>query len=150
LIKGETMLTKDIHLNQEQRLYAFTTEKSVQCLGFDYAFQQAEKVAKWLGLPPPNKANVGTVAGYAEYDVLMQAGAEHNRITGKRCLADLDPRLTPHLGKRVEVTYKDKTKERFIVGRSTGWFPTYIARKTTRSHGGAAVLSSLIVSIREI
>lgn len=39
-------------------------------------------------------------------------------------------------GARVEVKYNDGTKQRFWVGRTTGWKPTLIAVNNTRSTGG--------------
>ena len=53
--------------------------------------------------------------------------------------SNLDPRLTPFYksGERVEITYKDGTKERFYVGKSTGWKPTYLEIKKSNSYGGS-------------
>ena len=44
--------------------------------------------------------------------------------------------LIGHEGWRVEVTRADGTKQRFIVGRSTGWRPCHLAIHNRRSHGG--------------
>lgn len=53
---------------------------------------------------------------------------------------NLNPRLTPFYknNERVEVTYKDGTKERFWVGKSTGWKPCYLEIKKRNSYGGGA------------
>lgn len=44
--------------------------------------------------------------------------------------------LTGLEGHRVEVIRKDGTKDRFIVGRSTGWHPCHLEIRTKRSSGG--------------
>ena len=66
-------------------------------------------------------------------------------------------------GYRVEVTWKkgfedftgygcrtEGRKARFTVGKSTGWKPVYLMILTSRSIGGAAILSSAVESIRRI
>lgn len=54
-----------------------------------------------------------------------------------RDLSGLSPQLLGLEGKRVEVTVRGE-RYRFIVGRSTGWRPCHIERKTRRSYGGFA------------
>lgn len=51
---------------------------------------------------------------------------------------NLDPRLTHYYerGERVEVIEKDGTKNRFWVGKSTGWKPCYLEIKKRNSYGG--------------
>ena len=52
---------------------------------------------------------------------------------------NLDERLTPFYksGERVEVIEPDGTKNRFWVGKSTGWKPCYLEIKKRNSYGGA-------------
>ena len=52
---------------------------------------------------------------------------------------NLDERLTPFYksGERVEVIEPDGTKNRFWVGKSTGWKPCYLEIKRRDSYGGA-------------
>lgn len=51
-------------------------------------------------------------------------------------------------GERIEVTYTDGTKERFYVGKSTGWKPCYLMIKKSNSYGGEAVFTENIKRIR--
>lgn len=53
-------------------------------------------------------------------------------------LSHLDPAMRRYYqtGERVEVVYNDGEIERFYVGKSTGWRPSYLKIKTTRSLGG--------------
>lgn len=51
----------------------------------------------------------------------------------------LEPRLIGLEGKRVEITLPDGTRERFYVGKSTGWLPCHLEIKRRDSSGGGAV-----------
>lgn len=64
--------------------------------------------------------------------------------------SDLDKRFTSFYktGERIEVTYKDKTKERFYIGKSTGWKPTYLEIMKRNSTGGSALCSKRIIDIK--
>ena len=66
--------------------------------------------------------------------------------------SDLDKRFAPFYssGQRIEVTYKWGEKERFYVGKSTGWKPCYLTIKRVDSTGGAAILSSSVVHIQPL
>jgi hypothetical protein len=64
--------------------------------------------------------------------------------------AGLSPQLIGLEGWRVE-TVSDMTgeKERFIVGRSSGWIPCHIKLRTRTSHGGMSA-SSKYLSVRKL
>jgi hypothetical protein len=69
--------------------------------------------------------------------------SEPVKCTGTLRLIDnsgLDARLTPFYksGERVEVEYKDGTKDRFYVGKSRGWKPCYLEIKKSNSWGGSS------------
>jgi len=67
-------------------------------------------------------------------------------------ISDLDPRLTRFYAnrQRIEVTYEWGEKERFYVGKSTGWKPVYLALKKRSSTGGMAIPSDAIKDIRQL
>lgn len=64
--------------------------------------------------------------------------------------SDLDARITPYYDarERVEIEYTDGSKVRCWIGRSTGWKPVYLEILKTNSHGGSAIPSSMIKSVR--
>lgn len=70
--------------------------------------------------------------------------------------SDLDQRFTKYYksGQRVEVTYTwdsgEIEKERFYVGKSTGWKPVYIGLKRMDSLGGEAIMSRSITNIKPL
>lgn len=78
---------------------------------------------------------------------------EMERCTGTLRLIDnseLDPRLTPFYerGERVEITELDGTKNRFWVGKSTGWKPCYLEIKKINSSGGSVAYIPIGATIR--
>lgn len=64
----------------------------------------------------------------------------------------LDDRFEPFYdnGQRIEVTYKWGEKERFYVGKSTGWKPIYLAIKKRNSNGGGGISCDAITSIQPL
>lgn len=60
------------------------------------------------------------------------------RVIDTSSLVDI---FTPYYKskERVEVTYQSGEKERFYVGKSTGWKPVYLAIKKRNSWGGIGV-----------
>lgn len=125
-------------INHEQKLYVLTSGNGYSCLGFEVAERKRVAVRKWLGLDAsPEEA--GTPAHWRSYENAMSLGAAHYTITKDRCPADLEPALIGLEGKRVEVTAPDGTRNRFYVGKSTGWMPCHLEIKRRDSTGGGAV-----------
>ena len=64
--------------------------------------------------------------------------------------SELDERFTPFYksGERVEVVYKSGEKERFYLGKSTGWKPIYLTIKKSNSMGGEGLFLNDIQEIR--
>lgn len=148
-------MAKDITINHDQRLYVIHTGNGYSCLGFEFAERRRKVVMAWARQTLTNSAVTpaalralqpllrlsddpipGTLEHFAEYERAMELGAKANAATGKRCEAELESALCGLEGKRVEVICPDGTKERFYVGKSTGWLPGHLAIKTRRSSGG--------------
>jgi hypothetical protein len=120
--------------------------------GFKVVERLVEGLAKWLhsegqrealeALAQLSNAPSPSVAYYDYYKALCDVGGAYCERTGKRCPIELTPQLIGYEGKRVEVTYTDGTKERFKVGRSTGWMPCHLAIQGKDS-GGPAVFSGI-------
>lgn len=125
-------------IDAERRLYVIPCGRGYTCLGFDFALRRATEVARWAGLPTPRETP-GTLEAYAEYDRIMRLGARYANEQGKRCEAELVSELVRLEGCRVEVTYPDGEKRRFIVGKSSGWLPCHLEIKRRDSTGGSAV-----------
>ncbi|UBF29898.1 hypothetical protein K9N68_37440 (plasmid) [Kovacikia minuta CCNUW1] len=130
-------------INQEQKLYVLTCGDGYTCLGFGVAARKAKAVAKWLKLPiPSNLINEGTKEGFAEYQQIMLAGADHHGRTGKRCEAELVQQLKGLEGHWVWVQTHDEEIEIFKVGKSTGWFPCHLKITPPGLSGGDPIFET--------
>lgn len=124
-------------IDRKRRLYVLRHGDGYSCLGFEVAERKRRAVLQWLGAEP-EPMRLGTKKHFAAYEAAMRRGRQHNAATGLRCMADLEPALRGLEGKRVEVVAPDGERNRFYVGRSTGWFPCHLEIKTRRSTGGVA------------
>jgi len=136
-------------INAEQSLYVLHAGEGFSCYGFEVLDRKARAVAAWCGAPAPT-APPGTSEHFAQCAAAMDAGRAHHAATGRRCLADIPPELAGLIGRRVEVTHPDGTRERFKVGRSTGWMPCALALHNNRSTGGPAAYFPVGSTVRVI
>lgn len=127
-----------MQINFEQRLYVLPCGKGFTCLGFDVAEKRRVAYMEWLGLPIQPVA-IGTDHAYAEYLRALELVRIRCNSPGVRCTVELVPELVRYERRRVEVTYPDGDKNRFIVGVSTGFIPVHLEIKTRRSTGGSQV-----------
>ena len=125
-------------INVESRLYVLKCGPSISCLGFDVAERRRRDFLTWLKLPY-SPAEVGTAAAYDAYREAADLVLNRYNRTGERCPCELTPQLIGLEGRRVEVTAPDGTRERFYVGKSTGWIPCHLAIARRNSSGGPAV-----------
>lgn len=137
-------------LNNKDNLFVIGTSSGFTCLGFDVCQERSETMAKWLGIEAPNHSYWGTTNGYQRFQELVEMCRERSERTDKICPCELTPQLIGREGKRVEVIDKWNEKRRFIVGRSMGWMPCHIERKTKRSIGGGAVMGAPFKSVRVV
>lgn len=147
----ETNTPREVTVNADQRLYVIPCgDDGYSCLGFDVAERKGRAVLAWLdlrkysalqalGTIPELFEKPGTMEHYRQYEAIMNAGRIYNLKTGSRCDADLTPELTGLEQQRVEVTFPNGEKNRFYVGKSTGWMPCHLEIKRVNSSGGGAV-----------
>lgn len=135
-----------VKINKEQQVYVIPAGKGFSCLGFDVCIDKGKLLAKELGVPfSPRR---GSLKAYNEYSALIDMAREKYQKTGWRSQSELYAPFIGHEGERVEVEYTDGSKERFYIGRSTGWVPCHLVIKKSNSMGGGAVLNSLIKSFK--
>jgi hypothetical protein len=125
-------------------LYVIKTANGYSCLGFDVLEQRYIRLhAEFLSLGDKSLIEFpeerGTIARYNQYQRLMDHARAFHARTGHRFACELVPQLIGLEGKRVELTYPNGEKTRFIVGKSTGWIPIHLEIKTKRSSGGGSV-----------
>lgn len=127
-----------MRINREQRMYVIPCGNGFTCLGFDVAERRRRAVLAWIG-ETAEPMRVGTKRHYAAYKEAMARGSMHAKETGKKCPAELNPRLVGLEGRRVEIVSPDGEKCRFYVGRSTGWMPCHLEIARRDSIGGPPV-----------
>lgn len=139
-----------ITLNNRDNLYVIGTSSGISCLGFDVCQKRSETMAKWLGVESPNESYWGTTQGYERFQELVEMCRKRCDHNNEKCPCELTSQLIGLEGKRIEVVDKWNEKRRFIVGRSTGWMPCHIERKTKRSIGGGAVMGEPFKSVKVV
>jgi hypothetical protein len=129
-------------INADQGLYVLREGRGFTCLGFEVCERRTLALAAELaqqrfpidlGLIQTTK---GTARAYLAYETLLAMAAKHHQATGYRFKCELEPKLEGLEGKRVEVTHPDGTKEKFKVGKSTGFIPAHLAIKSRNASGG--------------
>jgi hypothetical protein len=140
-------MTKEMEIiaNKEQGLYVIPCGKGFSCLGFDVLLERLRALSEELHLPIGNPER-GSIKAYEQYQkVIDMARAKHEQ-SGWRSKSELYSPFIGHEGRRVEVEYTNGEKERFYIGRSTGFIPCHLMIKKINSTGGGAVMGSLIKS----
>jgi len=133
--------------NKEQELYVIPSGSGFSCLGFDVLLERLRALSEELHLPIDNPIR-GSIEAYEQYQkVVEMARVKHNQ-TGWKSKSELYAPFIGHEGKRVEVEYAWGEKERFYIGKSTGFIPCHLMIKQNNSTGGGAVLSGSIKSFK--
>ena len=137
-------------INHQDRLYIIECSEGYSCLGFDVLDRRAVRLSQELDCIFHTSLPHGEFK-YNEYCLLQNLAAERLKETGKRCNCELHPMLRGLHGERVEVFFKNGTKERFRVGRTIGCIPIYLRLKNSLSTGGPAIdRDEEITSVRKI
>jgi hypothetical protein len=139
-----------IKIDKEQKLYILSAGKNhISCLGFEVVMKRVKALAEEMSEKFYAK-RLGTKKMYKELSRLTEIARRKNIRTGWRSQSELYKPFIYNEGRRVEVEYNWGEKERFIIGKSTGWIPCHIMLKRIDSHGGGGVLNSSIKSYRFI
>ncbi|HKR05951.1 MAG TPA: hypothetical protein VJY62_15045 [Bacteroidia bacterium] len=144
------MLERLIKINKEQKVYVLSVdEKHYSCLGFEIMMKRAQALAEEMNEKVYAK-RIGTKKAYKELCRLIGIARRKNKLTGWRSQAELYKPFIDKEGQRVEVEYTWGEKEKFYIGKSTGFIPCHLTIKKSNSTGGAALLSDSIKSYRFI
>lgn len=139
----------DIIINNEQEVYVIPVGGGYSCLGFDVVIKKIKVLCEELQLPY-NDLIRGSIEAYNTYLSVLNIAYEKHTTTGWRSKSELYHPFIGNEGRRVEVEYNDGEKERFYIGKSTGWIPCHIMIKKSNSSGGIAVSSNSIKSFKFI
>lgn len=147
-----------VTLNRKRRLFVIPEGNGYTCLGFDVCQNRINRLAPELaalGYRVGRMPRKGTLAQYHHLRDLQELARKQHEATGWRSQAELTPQLIGLEGKRVEVVSKwpksgAVERERFWVGKSTGWIPCHLSIARRNCHGGPAVCLGEIQSVRVI
>lgn len=139
----------NIIINNEQELYVIPAGGGYSCLGFDVVIKKIKALCEELHLPY-NDLIRGSIEAYNTYLSVLNIAYEKHTTTGWRSKSELYHPFIGNEGRRVEVEYNNGEKERFYIGKSTGWVPCHIMIKQSNSSGGGAVLVDFIKSFKFI
>lgn len=137
--------TKEVTVNNKQGLYVIPCGKGYSCLGFDVLLKRLRLLSKELHLPIGNPIR-GSIKAYEQYQKVIDIARQKNEVSGWRSTSELYAPFIGNEGRRVEVEYTDGEKERFYIGKSTGFIPCHLVIKKINSTGGGSVLNDMIKS----
>lgn len=144
------MEQKKVTINNEQGLYVIPSgNNGFSCLGFDVVINKIKALCTEMNLPY-NGVVRGSIEAYNTYLNILEEAYKKYEATGWKSKTELYEPFIGHEGKRVEVEYLDGEKERFYIGKSTGWIPCHIMVKQSNSVSGCAVLRNFIKRFRFI
>jgi len=140
-------MKQNITINKEQGLYVIPCGGGYSCLGFDNVLNKVKALSKELSLPIKNFKR-GSMSAYNNYLNLCEIAREKNIKSGWRSTSELYAPFIGNEGRRVEVEYTWGEKERFYIGKSTGFIPCHVMIKNLNSSGGGSVLNNSIKSFQ--
>jgi hypothetical protein len=166
--------TREITLNEEQKLYVIPSGSGYSCLGFDHAFKQATSLADAIAAKrhdladqaleqKPDAADWGTMAVYNGYRNLTAL------LSREKVDLDTwyDPETHPEVKRQLELARRGKYRLRLEYGdsetgqawddrpnsgtisRSMGPLKVPLLIKNSRSMGGEPISTACIVRISE-
>src|SRR5664280_2750322 len=137
-----------IRINREQRLFVLPAgDGGFSCLGFDVCERRIQNLAAELGVAP-TPYRKGTRRAYEAYEQLVEVARQKNLATGWRSESELTPELEGLEGRRVEIVNAYGERQRFYVGKSTGFIPVHLEIARRNSTGGPAVMGTPFRSVR--
>ncbi len=135
----------EIKINKEQELYVIPFDSGFYCLGFDVLLKKLIALSEELHFPISNVER-GSIEAYEQYQKVIDMARIKHEQSGWYSNSELYAPFIGNEGRRVEVQYTNGEKERFYVGKSTGFIPCHLIIKKINSRGGVAVTGSLIKS----
>jgi len=125
-------------IDKENKLYCIKSGNGYSCYGFEQLYSMTNKLANELKRNDLVPLSKGTKVTFSKYNKLLEIARNKFEKEHYRCSSGLHPQLIGLEGKRVEVTNNGE-KQRFWVGRSTGWIPCHLMILKSNSRGGLSV-----------
>jgi hypothetical protein len=128
-----------VKINKEQKVYVIQSENGYSCYGFEVLKNKLNRLAKEYNRVDLSVKRSGTIKAYNNYLKALKIAEKRYKKDGYRSKSELIPEFIGKEGKRVEVLTNYNEKQRFIIGKSTGFIPCHLEIKQRNSSGGGAV-----------
>lgn len=135
-----------ITINTDRELYVISGEKYTSCYGFDICLNLVRKIQDEFNLQDADILQRGTIEVYNKYISLCSYLRDNNL----RSTSELYKPFIGNERRKVEIIYKDGSKTRGKIGKSTGCLPVHILLKRVDSKGGECIMADYIDSFRFI
>ena len=129
-----------VKINKEQKLYVIPCGSGYSCYGFEVLKNKLNRLAKEYNREDLTVKRAGTIKAYNNYLKVVKIAEKRFKTEGYRSKSDLIPEYIGKEGKRVEVVTSYGEKQRYIIGKSTGFIPCHLEIKRKGSSGGSSVM----------
>ena len=134
-------------VNTEQKLYVIESGNGYSCWGFKVLFNKVNRLALEYNRVDLRVKYLGTKKVYTNYLKLLKIAEKRFKTENYKSKSDLIPEFIGKEGKRVEVVTSYNEKQRYIIGKSSGFIPCHLEIKKGNSIGGGSVIGYPFKSI---
>jgi hypothetical protein len=136
-----------VKINKEQKLYVIPCGNGYSCYGFEVLKNKLNKLAKEYNREDLSVKRLGTIKTYNNYLKVIKIAEKRFKTENYRSKSELIPEFIGKEGKRVEVITIYGKKQRYIIGKSSGFIPCHLEIKQRNSSGGGSVIGYPFKSI---
>lgn len=126
-------------VNKEQKLYVIESGNGYSCWRFKVLFNKVNRLALEYNRVDLSVKYLGTKKVYTNYLKLLKIAEKRFKTENYKSKSDLIPEFIGKEGKRVEVVTSYNEKQRYIIGKSSGFIPCHLEIKKRNSIGGGSV-----------
>lgn len=138
----------EIKINKEQKLYIIPCGSGFSCYGFEVLKNKLNRLAIEYNRKDLSVKRSGTIKVYNNYLKIVKIAEKKFETEKYRSKSELIPEFIGKEGKRVEVITNYNEKQRYIIGKSTGFIPCHLEIKKRNSSGGSQVVGYPFKSIK--
>lgn len=143
-------MNNTVTINKEQKLYVIPCGKGYSCYGFEVLKNKLNKLAIEYKREDLIVKRVGTMKAYNNYLKVVKIAEKRFKTNGYRSNSDLIPEFIGNEGRKVEVVTSYGERQRYIIGKSSGFIPCHLEIKQRNSSGGSGVIGYPFKSIKFI
>jgi len=139
---------KNVKINKKQKLYVIPCGGGFSCYGFEVLKNKLNRLAMEYKREDLSVKRSGTIKAYNNYFKIVKIAEKRYKTESYRSKSELIPEFIGNEGRKVEVITSYNEKERYIIGKSTGFIPCHLEIKKRNSSGGSSVCGYPFKSIK--